>query len=443
MPTEGIFTPHVHDRVIGLENVDYVFNDGARPRRGDRVQAGRDHPDARARGARRRARAAASGSPRSGCSRRSSEGVFGDVSRRVDEGRGIEGIVATEADYLNPASELMSEAPRPGAQRALPSGRRPRLRAPYADHLGDGIVQLSFTLPVPYGLAARKAALELAAKMGFEQPEVVHYQELTDGYTYFVMYGELRAERSTTRRCSGEGFDIEYMSEDEIERFAARAHRPADRRRRREHRHGHAQRGHRRDAQPQGLPRPPRPRGLSARSRRTTSAARCPTACSLAKAIELDADAILVSQTVTQQNLHIHNLTELVEIVEAEGRRRQLILACGGPRVSNELAKELGYDAGFSQGHLPAPLASFIVRELAARMADRRPAIARGQLYGTLATSGRASRPTACCPAPGARGAGQEHGQDGHAAAILAEHAARRPSGSASPRSGATARSTT
>ena len=26
VPTEGIFTPHVHDRVIGLENVNYVFN---------------------------------------------------------------------------------------------------------------------------------------------------------------------------------------------------------------------------------------------------------------------------------------------------------------------------------------------------------------------------------------------------------------------------------
>ncbi|MGH2832314.1 MAG: OAM dimerization domain-containing protein [Solirubrobacteraceae bacterium] len=39
---------------------------------------------------------------------------------------------------------------------------------PYADHLDDGTVQLSFTLPVPYSLTARKAAMELAGKMGFE-----------------------------------------------------------------------------------------------------------------------------------------------------------------------------------------------------------------------------------------------------------------------------------
>src|SRR5258708_17182162 len=92
---------------------------------------------------------------------------------------------------------------------------------PYADHLGDGLVQMSFTLPVPYSLAARKAALELAATMGFEEPEVVHYEELTEGYTYFVMYG--RCVRSVDfAALQGEGFDIEDMSEDEIERFVER-----------------------------------------------------------------------------------------------------------------------------------------------------------------------------------------------------------------------------
>ncbi len=90
---------------------------------------------------------------------------------------------------------------------------------PYADHLGDGIVQFSFTLPVPYGLAARKAAQELARKMGFEHPEVVHYQGLTDGYTYFVMFGEC-TQTVDYATLSDEGFEIEYMSEDQIEAFA-------------------------------------------------------------------------------------------------------------------------------------------------------------------------------------------------------------------------------
>jgi beta-lysine 5,6-aminomutase beta subunit len=46
-----------------------------------------------------------------------------------------------------------------------------------------------------------------------------------------------------------------------------------------------------------------------------------------------------------------------------------MILACGGPRVTGELAKELGYDAGFSKGTEPQHLATFIVREVAARAA--------------------------------------------------------------------------
>jgi len=42
--------------------------------------------------------------------------------------------------------------------------------------------------------------------------------------------------------------------------------------------------------------------------------------------------------------------------------------------VTNELAKELGYDAGFSKGTYPHHVASFIVRELAARMSESRDA---------------------------------------------------------------------
>ncbi len=239
---------------------------------------------------------------------------------------------------------------------------------PYADHLGDGIVQLSFTLPVPYGLAARRAAQELAAKMGLQHPEVVHYQGLTEGYTYFVMFGEC-THTVDYSSLSSEGFEIEYMSEDEIEAFA-REHirRPVvvvgaatgtdthsvgiDAMLNLKGYHGH--------------------HGLEGYKSFETHnlGSQVPNSVLVSKAIDLHADAILVSQTVTQQNLHVANLTELVEIVEAEGARTRLILTCGGPRVSNELAKELGYDAGFSKGTYPHHVASFIVRELAARLAE-------------------------------------------------------------------------
>jgi len=239
---------------------------------------------------------------------------------------------------------------------------------PYADHLDDGLVQLSFTLPVPHSLAARRAALELAAKMGFDEPEVVHYEQLTEGYTYFVMYGRC-TQTVDFAALQGEGFDIEYMSEDEIEHFAQ------------------THLGRRvvvvgastgSDTHSVGIDAMLNLKGYH--GHHGLEGYRCfetynlgsqvPNGVLLAKALEVEADAILVSQTVTQQNLHVHNLTELVEMVEAEGMRSRMILACGGPRVTGELAKELGYDAGFSKGTEPQHLATFIVRELAARAAS-------------------------------------------------------------------------
>ena len=82
------------------------------------------------------------------------------------------------------------------------------------------------------------------------------------------------------------------------------------------------------------------------------------------KAKELNADVLLVSQTVTQKNVHIQNLTELVELIEAEGFRDRIVLLCGGPRITHELAKELGYDAGFGPGKYADYVASFAVTEM-------------------------------------------------------------------------------
>ncbi|HWX44295.1 MAG TPA: OAM dimerization domain-containing protein [Solirubrobacteraceae bacterium] len=237
---------------------------------------------------------------------------------------------------------------------------------PYGDHLGDGIVQLSFTLPVPHGQAARKTALELAGRLGLDRPEVTHHQRLLDGYTHFIVYGHCPHTFDYTAQQVDE-LDLEYLAEDEIEAFAAEhIGRPVvvvgactgsdthsvgiDAMLDLKGFHGH-----------RGL------EGYRAFEAHNLGSQVANSAL-VAKAIELDADAILVSQTVTQQNLHVQNLTELVEIVEAEGRRRRTLLVCGGSRISNELAKELGFDAGFSRGTYPNHLATFLLRELAARL---------------------------------------------------------------------------
>ena len=85
------------------------------------------------------------------------------------------------------------------------------------------------------------------------------------------------------------------------------------------------------------------------------------------KALELHADVLLVSQTVTQKDVHIQNLTNLIELLEAEGLRDKFVVCCGGPRITHELAKELGYDAGFGAGKYADDVASFAVTEMVKR----------------------------------------------------------------------------
>ena len=61
---------------------------------------------------------------------------------------------------------------------------------PYGDTTGDGRVQLSFTLPVPFGDEAERAraegaALQLAAKMGLDPAMVVHAKGMGPDFTFF------------------------------------------------------------------------------------------------------------------------------------------------------------------------------------------------------------------------------------------------------------------
>jgi beta-lysine 5,6-aminomutase alpha subunit len=109
VPTEGVFTPHLYDRVIGLECVDYVFN-YARDigteiqfKPGGIIQT-------RAHEVLHKAHDLLERIAEVGMFRAIEDGTFGDVRRRIDQGRGMEGIVTMEEGYFNPAVELMQGA---------------------------------------------------------------------------------------------------------------------------------------------------------------------------------------------------------------------------------------------------------------------------------------------------------------------------------------------
>ena len=67
----------------------------------------------------------------------------------------------------------------------------PRLIKPYGDTTGDGMVQVSFTLPIPHDATAEGAALQLAHKMGLDPAMVVPPKAMGPQFTFFIAYGRV------------------------------------------------------------------------------------------------------------------------------------------------------------------------------------------------------------------------------------------------------------
>ena len=236
---------------------------------------------------------------------------------------------------------------------------------PYGDTMNDGKTQISFTLPVPCNEEAIEAAKQLLKKMGFENPQVVFYKELTDGYTFFICYGSTvhtvdfttikvpKVETSVMDMHETDDFIRENLGRKIVVVGASTGT----------------------DAHTVGIDAIMNMKGYAGHYGLEryemidayNLGSQVPNEDFIAKAIELNADVLLVSQTVTQKDVHVKNLTELVEMLEAEGLRDKVILICGGPRISHELAKELGYDAGFGMNAFADNVASFLAQELVNR----------------------------------------------------------------------------
>lgn len=90
-----------------------------------------------------------------------------------------------------------------------------RVRA-YGDKWNDGVVQVSFTLPLPASARATEAARQYVAKMGIREPYVALAQPIAPEFTFFVVYGrashEVDASAIVTEEVEGAA-----MSRDEID----------------------------------------------------------------------------------------------------------------------------------------------------------------------------------------------------------------------------------
>src|SRR5574344_536420 len=236
---------------------------------------------------------------------------------------------------------------------------------PYGDTMNDGKVQLSFTLPVTVGAEAIEAAKQLLKKMGFDNPLVVYYRELTPGYTFFNCYGNCTHTVDFTpiyvAKVESTDMDMHRVDDYNREHIGRKLVIIG------------ASTGT--DAHTVGIDAIMNIQGYAGHYGLEiyemidayNLGSQVPNEEFLAKAIELHADALLVSQTVTQKDVHIKNLTNLIELMEAEGLRDKMIVVCGGPRISHELAKELGYDAGFGMNTYADDVGSYVAEEYVKR----------------------------------------------------------------------------
>ena len=239
---------------------------------------------------------------------------------------------------------------------------------PYGDTSNDGLVQLSFTLPVEEGERAKQSALELARKMGFEKAQVVHMKAMGPDFTFFVLYGSTLHEVDPDSVEVRER-DFPELSYPEVNRLIR------ENLKRRLVVVG-ACTGT--DAHTVGLDAILSMKGFAgdkgleyfAEMQVVNMGSQVAPADIVARVKTEMADALLLSQVVTQRDAHIHHLEEVRDALVAAGERDHLVLVGGGPRFTPEQAVELGYDRIFGRGTKPSEVASY----LAWTIANKEPA---------------------------------------------------------------------
>jgi beta-lysine 5,6-aminomutase beta subunit len=232
---------------------------------------------------------------------------------------------------------------------------------PYGDTRDDGVMQLSFTLPVPYTVKSTDVGKQFLERMGFHDVAVAEVKAIDPDFTFYVAFARTDVTIDPDE-VKGDYLEVEEMDYYSINRLikddlgrkliVVGAAIESD-----AHTVGiDAILNMKGFAGNYGLERYPEIEALNMGSQ-------IPCEQLVKTALDMNADAILVSQIVTQKNIHVQNLTKLIELVEAEGVREKFILIVGGPRINNAFAKELGYDAGFGPRTTPLEVASFLAQE--------------------------------------------------------------------------------
>lgn len=253
-----------------------------------------------------------------------------------------------------------------------PNAPAKQLRA-YGDRQGDGMVQMSFVLELPPSARAREAAKKFAELHGLADPLVSTMETCAEGYSYFVVYGHSQHAIDPSTIDVPE-VRTEALSREEIE------HRVSARLARKIVVVGACTGS---DAHTVGIDAILNYKGYAGdkglESYKAFEAynlgAQVENEQLAERALALNADAILVSQIITQRNCHKENAAALIDLAKKQGWRSKVVMLLGGPRIDHKLALELGFDAGFGPGTKPSDVASFLVEWLCG---DRETAVLPG-----------------------------------------------------------------
>jgi beta-lysine 5,6-aminomutase beta subunit len=229
---------------------------------------------------------------------------------------------------------------------------------PYGDTLDDGRVQLSFTLPIQWSEAADEAARRLVAAMGFDDVAIAEGRSIATGFSFFVVYASTPVAIDIAAIALPER-SLQTLTMEQIDELIRR-------RVGRKLRIAGACIGT--DAHTVGIDAILNMKGYRGdygleryKEFQVHNLGSQVAVERLARFTrDENIDVVLVSQVVTQKGSDVRNFTALGELLEAEGIRERVLLIAGGPRMTNLLASELGYDAGFGRGTLPSEVAAFI-----------------------------------------------------------------------------------
>jgi len=234
---------------------------------------------------------------------------------------------------------------------------------PYGDTTGDGMVQLSFTLPLPHDKRAEGAAAQLANKMGMDPAMVVHAKAMGPDFTFFVVYGPVHHLVDTSK--------VTVLEREYPLLTAKEANLTIKRGLRRPLVVVGACIGS--DAHTVGIDAILNIKGFAGEKgleyysevKVVNMGAQVLVPELVERARAEKADAVLVSQVVTQRDAHLYNTREMAAAFnEAYPRGARPLLVVGGPRFDELMAAELGVDRIFGKGTTPGEVASYLIHAL-------------------------------------------------------------------------------